>query len=54
MLMWSLYTVGKSPVADDKTRQWVIKQLKGISKSSGIAMALELAQALVKVDLMAN
>lgn len=54
MLIWSLYTVGKSPVVDDKTRQWIIKQLKGISKSSGIAMALELAQTLVKVDLMAD
>jgi hypothetical protein len=54
MLIWSLYTVGKSPVVDDETQQWIIKQLKGISKSSGIAMALQLAQDMVKIDLMAN
>lgn len=53
MLIWSLYTVGKSPVVDDKTRQWIIKQLKDISRGAGIAMALQLAQDVVKVDLMA-
>lgn len=54
MLTWNLYTVGKSPVVNDKTRQWIIKQLKGISKSAGIAMALQLAQDIVKIDLTAN
>ena len=54
MLTWSLYTVGKSPVVNDKTRQWVIKRLQGIAKSSGIAMALELAQDIVKIDLRAS
>lgn len=54
MLTWNLYTVGKSPVVNDKTRQWIIKQLKDISRSAGIAMALQLAEDIVKVDLIAN
>ena len=54
MLTWNLYTIGKSPVINDKTRQWIIKQLMGISKSAGIAMALQLAQGIVKIDLMTD
>ena len=54
MLIWSLYTVGKSPVVDHRTRQWVIKQLLDISKSAGIAIALQLAQDIVEIDVMAS
>lgn len=54
MLTWNLYTIGKSPVISDNTRQWIIKQLKDISKSAGIAMALQLAHDIVKIDLMTN
>ena len=51
MMTWSLYTVGRSPVVDDATREWIIKQLETISKSAGVAMALQLSQDMAKVDL---
>ncbi|KAJ5832383.1 hypothetical protein N7474_000694 [Penicillium riverlandense] len=54
MLTWCLYTVGKSPVVNHETREWIIKQLQGISKSAGVAMALQLSQDIVKIDRMAN
>ncbi|KJK66011.1 specific transcription factor domain protein [Aspergillus parasiticus SU-1] len=50
MLIWNLYTLGNSPVISYQNRQWVIKQLKDISGSAGIAMAFQLAEDLVKID----
>lgn len=50
MLIWSLYTVGKCPTISGQDRQWVIKQLKGISESGNIAMALQLAEDLVSTE----
>ncbi|KAF7167043.1 hypothetical protein CNMCM5623_000517 [Aspergillus felis] len=49
MLIWNLYTVGKSPAISHQTRQWVIKQLKGISERANIAMAFQLAKDLVQI-----
>lgn len=49
MLIWSLYTVGKSPVISYENHRWVIKQLQGISESANIAMASQLAEDLVKI-----
>jgi hypothetical protein len=54
MLTWNLYTVGKSPIINYETRQWIIKQLKGISKSAGVGIAMQLAQDIGEIDLMAN
>ncbi|KAJ5655195.1 hypothetical protein N7507_007145 [Penicillium longicatenatum] len=50
MLIWNLYTVGKSPATNHRNRQWIIKQLKDISKSAGITMAFQLADDLVKIE----
>ena len=52
MLTWNLYTVGKSPVITNDDREWVIKRLKGISDSAGIAMAYQLAEDLEKIGQM--
>lgn len=49
MLIWNLYTVGKSPVIDDQDRKWVIDRLKDISESAGIEMSLQLAQDLINI-----
>lgn len=54
MLIWNLYTVGKSPVISCHNRQWVIKQLKDISRSAGIAMASQLAEDLVQLERKVN
>ncbi|KAJ1709802.1 hypothetical protein NYO67_8003 [Aspergillus flavus] len=54
MLIWNLYTVGKSPAISHQNRQWVIKQLKDISRTSGIAMAFQLAEDLVKIEQTIN
>lgn len=51
MLVWHLYTVGKSPVISNGDRKWVIERLKGISESAGIDMALELAQDLTNLEV---
>lgn len=51
MLVWHLYTVGKSPVIGDGDRKWVIERLKGISESAGIDMALQLAEDLAKLEI---
>ncbi|KAJ5933682.1 hypothetical protein N7454_006011 [Penicillium verhagenii] len=50
MLIWNLYTVGKSPAISYQNRRWVVKQLKGISESAGITMALQLAEDVVRID----
>ncbi|KAL2829672.1 hypothetical protein BDW59DRAFT_32495 [Aspergillus cavernicola] len=50
MLIWNLYTVGKSPAISYQNRQWVIKQLQGIGESASIAMAFQLAEDLVKIE----
>lgn len=50
LLIWNLYTVGKSPAINYQNRRWVVKQLKGISESAGITMALQLAEDIVKID----
>lgn len=49
MLIWNLYTVGKSPAISEQDRQWIIKQLKGINERANVAMALELAKDLVEI-----
>ncbi|KAL4906355.1 hypothetical protein BDW74DRAFT_151757 [Aspergillus multicolor] len=46
MLTWTLYAVAKSPVVSQQTRGWIIEQLEGISRSAGIAMALQLAREI--------
>ncbi|KAJ5814379.1 uncharacterized protein N7503_001129 [Penicillium pulvis] len=54
MLIWNLYTVGKSPTISHQTRKWIVKQLKGISESAGITMAFQLAEDLVKIEESIN
>ncbi|KAE8411723.1 hypothetical protein BDV36DRAFT_273812 [Aspergillus pseudocaelatus] len=54
MLIWNLYTVGKSPVISYQNRLWVIKQLKDVSRSAGIAMAFQLAEDLVRLERKIN
>ncbi|KAJ5215487.1 uncharacterized protein N7498_001894 [Penicillium cinerascens] len=49
MLIWNLYTVGKSPIVSYENRLWVIKQLQGISESANIAVASQLAEDLVTI-----
>ena len=49
MLIWNLYTVGKSPAISYQNRQWVIKQLRGISERASIAMAFQFAEDLVEI-----
>lgn len=50
MLIWNLYTVGKSPTITHRDRQWVIRQLKGISESVNIAIASQFAEDLIRTE----
>ncbi|OJJ42474.1 hypothetical protein ASPZODRAFT_137280 [Penicilliopsis zonata CBS 506.65] len=50
MLTWCLYTVGKAPVIKSQTRWWIIRRLEDIGKIMGIALALDLAEDVVRIE----
>ncbi|KAL4873650.1 hypothetical protein BDV12DRAFT_192093 [Aspergillus spectabilis] len=50
ILTWGLYMVGKSPATAAQTRKWIIRRLGDIVKYSGIALARQLLDDIVKID----
>ncbi|KAJ5095315.1 hypothetical protein NUU61_004671 [Penicillium alfredii] len=54
MVVWSLYTVGKSPVTRSETRKWIITILKHVGHTAGIAMALRFADDVDEIDKLAD
>lgn len=54
LITWCLYTVGKSPVTDSKTRKWVMRRLQDIGQNGGIAMALQFVHDIDEIDKLAS
>lgn len=54
MLIWCLYMVGKCAVTKRETRKWVIRHLQDIGRNTGISIALELVDNVVKIDQLAD
>ncbi|CAL5865914.1 uncharacterized protein PFLUO_LOCUS120 [Penicillium psychrofluorescens] len=54
MLTWCLYMVGKCPVTTSETRKWVIRRLQNIGRDTGISIALQLVEHIVKIDQWAG
>lgn len=50
MLTWCLYAVGQSAVSKSRTRQWIIRRLRGIGQNAGLAVALQLLEDIVQLD----
>ncbi|KAJ5334522.1 hypothetical protein N7452_006925 [Penicillium brevicompactum] len=50
LLTWCLYTVGQSTVVQSPTRQWVIRRMREIGQNTGISVALQLLEDIVKLD----
>ncbi|KAJ5438598.1 Protein of unknown function DUF3468 [Penicillium daleae] len=50
MLTWGLYMVGKCAVTTKETRKWIIQRLQSIGSNSGTAVALQLAEDIIKID----
>lgn len=53
MLTWGLYMVGKCAVTTKETRKWIIQRLLSIGSNSGTAVALQLAEDIIKIDQLA-
>lgn len=54
LLMWCLYTVGKSPVTRGRTRKWVMKRLRDIAQKSGLPIALQFVNDIDEIDKAAS
>jgi hypothetical protein len=54
LLLWCLYTVGKSPVTRGHTRKWVMKRLGDIGQKAGLPMALQFVKDIDEIDKAAN
>lgn len=54
LLTWCLYTIGKSPVTDSKTRRWIMRRLQDIGQNGGIAMALQFVEDIDEIDKLAR
>ncbi|KAL4786418.1 hypothetical protein BJX76DRAFT_365802 [Aspergillus varians] len=50
ILTWGLYMVGKSATTPAKTREWIIRRLQDIVKNSGITLARQLLDYIVRLD----
>lgn len=54
ILTWGLYMVGKCMVIAPKTRKWIIRRMQDIVRRSGIEMARQLLEHVVKIDQMTS
>ncbi|OQE03376.1 hypothetical protein PENSOL_c001G11868 [Penicillium solitum] len=54
LLMWCLYTVGKSPVTRGRTRKWIMKRLRDIGQKSGLPIALQFVNDIDEIDKAAS
>lgn len=54
LLLWCLYTVGKSPVTRGRARKWVMKRLRDISQKSGLPIALQFVNDIDEIDKAAS
>ncbi|KAJ5799268.1 uncharacterized protein N7518_001336 [Penicillium psychrosexuale] len=54
LLMWCLYTVGKSPVTRGRTRKWVMKRLRDIAQKSSLPIALQFVNDIDEIDKAAS
>jgi hypothetical protein len=54
MLIWCLYTVGKSPVTKSWTRKWIMRRLQDIGQNGGIPMALQFVDDIDEIDKRAS
>lgn len=54
ILTWCLYMVGKCMVTKSETRKWVIRRLQDIGRNTGISIALQLVENIVKLDQWAG
>ena len=54
LLTWCLYTIGKSPVTDSKTRKWIMRHLQNIGQNGGITMALQFVRDINEIDKLAG
>lgn len=54
LLMWCLYTVGKSPVTRGPTRKWIMKRLRDIGQKSGLPIALQFVNDIDEIDKVAS
>ncbi|PWY93026.1 hypothetical protein BO94DRAFT_511936 [Aspergillus sclerotioniger CBS 115572] len=54
ILVWPLTMVGRCPVTKSDSRKWIIRRLRDIGESSGISMALQLLEDVVKIDELAS
>ena len=54
ILVWPLTMVGRCPVTKSSSRKWIIRRLRDIGESSGISMALQLLEDVVKIDELAG
>ncbi|KAH8696280.1 hypothetical protein BGW36DRAFT_342964 [Talaromyces proteolyticus] len=52
MLTWGLYMVGKCLATKSETRKLVIQLLQNIGRSTGISVALQLVENVIKIDRM--
>lgn len=54
MIVWCLYTVGKSPVTRSWTRKWIMRRLQDIGQNAGIPMALQFVDDIDEIDKLAS
>ncbi|KAJ5758180.1 uncharacterized protein N7511_006874 [Penicillium nucicola] len=54
MLMWCLYTVGKSPVTRSWTRKWIMRRLQDIGQNAGLPMALQFVKDIDEIENAAS
>ena len=50
MMTWALSMVGKCPTTKTETRRWVIQRLQDIGRRTGVSIALQFMEELMKMD----